>query len=60
MELHNFSEDMKCVGYFVTSPYLLGVAGHLKIDQVWALQNRPPQCGEIYATWAGSGGSFCL
>jgi transposase-like protein len=23
------------------------VGGQFKIDQVWALQNRPPQCGEI-------------
>ena len=26
---------------------LLRVGGQFKIDQVWALQNRPPQCGEI-------------
>jgi hypothetical protein len=23
------------------------VSGHLKIDHLWALQNDPPQCGEI-------------
>jgi hypothetical protein len=26
------------------------VGGHFKLCQVWALQNRPPQCGEMYAT----------
>jgi hypothetical protein len=28
-------------------PEGVNVGGQFKLGQVWALQNRPPQCGEI-------------